>query len=207
MARMELNPFVPLPRLTIVMYLVVGLGNPGQQYARTRHNAGWFVIDELARRHHIDLSRRACDARMGTGLLGNQRLLLAKPLTFMNLSGKSVSALLRYHNIPRENLMVVVDDLNLPLGKLRVRPAGSDGGHNGLKSIAASLGGQNYVRLRFGVGEPPREERDERGTRDYVLKPFFPDEQPLVEEATNRAADCVETFVHEGVAAAMNKFN
>ena len=189
------------------MYLIVGLGNPGAQYARTRHNVGWFVIDELARRHSIDLSRKNCDARVGSGIIADQRVLLAKPQTFMNLSGKSVAPLLRYHNIELSQLLVICDDLNLPLGKLRVRSSGSDGGHNGLKSVAQMMATTEYSRLRFGVGEPPRHERMERGTADFVLKPFMPDEWPDVESTVARAADCVETFVRDGVTAAMNQFN
>jgi PTH1 family peptidyl-tRNA hydrolase len=125
----------------------------------------------------------------------------------MNLSGRSVSALLRYHNTPRERLIVVTDDLNLPVGRLRLRPNGSHGGHNGLKSIAQHIGGNEYARLRFGVGEPPSDERQERGTADFVLRPFLPDEASLVAETIGRAADCVEVFVREGLEVAMNRFN
>lgn len=189
------------------MYLIVGLGNPGAQYARTRHNAGWFVIDELARRHAIDISRKSFDARLGSGLIAEQRVVLAKPQTFMNLSGRAVSAILRYHNITLDHLLVVTDDLNLPLGKLRLRVGGSDGGHNGLKSVAQSVASKDYPRLRFGVSEPPRAEREQHGTADFVLRPFTPDEWPVVERVTGRAADCVETFIREGAEAAMNQFN
>jgi len=189
------------------MYLLVGLGNPGVQYVRTRHNIGWFVLDELARRHGIEFSRKNCDARVGSGIIAEQRVMLAKPQTFMNLSGKSVAPLLRYHNIGISQLLVICDDLNLPLGKLRVRSSGSDGGHNGLKSIAGMIATTNYTRLRLGVGEPERTERAERGTADFVLRPFLPDESPAVESTTARAADCVETFVRDGTTAAMNQFN
>lgn len=189
------------------MYLIVGLGNPGARYARTRHNVGWMVLDELARRHHIDLSRKAHDAHIGGTLWGEQRVMLARPLTFMNLSGRAVSALLRYHNVEPHQLLIICDDLNLPLGRLRLRRGGSDGGHNGLKSISQALSTNEYPRLRFGVGEPPREERVERGTADYVLSVFTPDEARAVEETVNRAADCAEVFVREGVEAAMNRFN
>jgi len=189
------------------MFLLVGLGNPGPEYARTRHNAGWFVLDELARRHNIEFSRKSNDARIGTGLIGDQRVLLAKPLTYMNLSGRAVAGLMRYHNIELERILVITDDLNLPVGKLRLRISGSDGGHNGLKSVAQSLTTKEYARLRFGVGEPPQDERQERGTRDFVLKGFAQAEWPAVEEAVVRAADCCETFVRESVEVAMNRFN
>jgi PTH1 family peptidyl-tRNA hydrolase len=189
------------------MFLIVGLGNPGAQYARTRHNAGWFVIDELARRHTIDLGRRAFEAKMGSGMVADKRVTLVKPQTYMNLSGKSVAGIAHYHQIPVENVLVICDDLNLPLGRLRLRAGGSDGGHNGLKSIHQMLASKDYPRLRFGVGEPPREERQERGTKEFVLAPFSSDEWPVVDKMTFRAADCVELFTREGVAAAMNKYN
>ncbi|HEX8834837.1 MAG TPA: aminoacyl-tRNA hydrolase [Abditibacteriaceae bacterium] len=189
------------------MFLIVGLGNPGAKYARTRHNAGWFVIDELARRHGIDVSRKAHEAHTGTGFIGEHKIMLAKPLTFMNLSGRAVSALMRYNRIEQANIIVVTDDLNLPLGRLRLRKDGSDGGHNGLKSITQFLSSNAYPRLRFGIGEPPREERVERGTADHVLSLFAPDEWPLVDQMTTRSSDCIETFVQRGIEAAMNEFN
>lgn len=189
------------------MFLIVGLGNPGQEYARTRHNAGWFVLDELARRHEIQLTKRNADARVGSGMIGTERVLLLKPQTFMNLSGRAVSGVARYHHIEAPQILVVGDDLNLPLGKLRLRAGGSDGGHNGLKSVAQMLNTTQYPRLRFGVGEPPREERQERGTANYVLKAFGPDEWPLVESETARAADCIELWAREGIQAAMTRFN
>ncbi len=189
------------------MFLIVGLGNPGAQYARTRHNIGWLVLDELARRWTIQLSRTNCEAKVGGGIIGEQRATLAKPQTFMNLSGRSVAALMRYQNVPRERIIVITDDLNLPVGKLRLRPNGSHGGHNGLKSIAQHLGGDQYARLRFGVGEPPQVEREASGTKDFVLRPFLADEMPAIEAAISRATDCIETFVREGVEIAMNRFN
>jgi PTH1 family peptidyl-tRNA hydrolase len=195
----------------ICMFLIVGLGNPGAQYARTRHNIGWLVLDELARRYGITIDRKNCDARIGGGAFmdaaGATKVLLAKPQTFMNLSGKAVQALLRYYNIDRSKLIVVTDDLNLNLGRLRLRASGSDGGHNGLKSINQMLGGNNYARLRFGIGEPARDERQERGTADFVLRPFAPDEWPAIESAIARAADCIEVWAQRGIEAAMNEFN
>lgn len=189
------------------MFLLVGLGNPGAQYARTRHNIGWMVLDELARRWSIELSRSSNEAKVGGGLMGEQRVLLAKPQTYMNLSGRSVGALMRYNNVPPERLLVVTDDLNLPVARLRLRPGGSHGGHNGLKSIAEHLGHSNFARLRFGVGEPPSAERQERGTKDYVLRPFLPDEATDVADGIVRAADCIELWTREGLELAMNRFN
>ena len=189
------------------MQLWTGLGNPGAKYARTRHNAGWMVLDELARRHSLDFSRKAHEAQVATWLLGVDRVLVAKPQTFMNESGRAAGALLRYNRVVLPHLLVICDDLNLPVGKLRLRPSGSDGGQNGLKSIARALGNQNFARLRFGVGEPPSEERETRGTADFVLRPFDESEQNLVEETIARAADCVETWLREGLETAMNRFN
>jgi len=193
------------------MHLIVGLGNPGAQYAQTRHNIGWLVLDELARRHGLEITRKNCEARIGGGAFLQDgaafKVLLAKPQTFMNLSGRSTQALLHFYNVPLDRLLVVTDDLNLTLGKLRLRAGGSDGGHNGLKSIAQSLGGRSYARLRFGVGEPPRVERVERGTADFVLRPFARDEWPDVEQAIARAANCVETWVFRGIESAMNEWN
>jgi len=189
------------------MYLIVGLGNPGAKYARTRHNAGWLVLDEVARRHSLEIARKEHKALTAIGNLGAQKIMLAKPQTWMNLSGEAVSALMRYNRVPMENLLVICDDLALPVGKIRLRAGGSDGGQNGLKSIAQMVSNQGFARLRFGIGEPPREQRLERGTADYVLSAFAPDEKQLVEEALSRAADCVETWAREGVEAAMNAFN
>jgi PTH1 family peptidyl-tRNA hydrolase len=166
-----------------------------------------MVIDELARRHGIDVSRKAHEAHTGTGIIGEQKVLLAKPLTFMNLSGKAVSALARYNRIEPQNLIVICDDLNLPMGRLRLRKEGSDGGQNGLKSVSQMLGTQGYPRLRFGIGEPAREERMQRGTADYVLSPFSADEWTAAEAAIARAADCVETWAGRGIEIAMNEFN
>ena len=189
------------------MFLIVGLGNPGLQYAKTRHNAGWFVVDELARRHSIELAKKNADYKVGLGFLGEQKIALVKPQTFMNLSGRAVASLKHFHRIENSHILVISDDLNLTLGKLRIRAGGSDGGHNGLKSVAQMLGTNEYPRLRFGVGEPPREERVESGTANFVLRPFGKDEWPLVEETSRRAADAIECWIENDLALAMNRFN
>jgi PTH1 family peptidyl-tRNA hydrolase len=194
------------------MHLIVGLGNAGAKYARTRHNIGWLVLDELARRHDIRIERKQCDARVGGGAFtlpdgAMARVLLAKPQTYMNLSGRAVNALMHFYRIDRKKLIVITDDLNLPLGKLRLRASGSNGGHNGLGSIEQSLSSKVYSRLRIGVGAPPEVERRERGTASFVLRPFAAEEMPEVEAAIARAGDCVEAFVRFGVEAAMNEFN
>ncbi len=191
----------------IIMILIAGLGNPGAQYQHTRHNIGWMVLDELARRHQIPIIKSQLEALTGIGLIGEQKVLLAKPLTFMNLSGRAVAALAKYYQIEIEDILIIGDDLNLDLGRLRLRPGGSDGGHNGLKSIAASLKTTDYARLRCGVGKPPTEERQQRGTVDFVLSKFSPDEAGMLQEEIERAADCVEAFCAHGTATAMNRFN
>lgn len=189
------------------MFLIVGLGNPGAQYARTRHNAGWFVIDELARRHAVELAKKNADYKVGTGFIGEQKIALVKPQTFMNLSGRAVASLKNFHRVELERVLIISDDLNLPLGKLRLRAGGSDGGHNGLKSVAQTLGTRDYPRLRFGVGEPPRPEREQSGTAGFVLRPFGNEEWPVVEATAQRAADAIECWIANGFADAMSRFN
>ncbi len=189
------------------MFLIVGLGNPGLQYARTRHNAGWFVIDELARRHEVSLVKKNADYKLGLGFMGEHKIGLVKPQTYMNDSGRAVASLQHFYRLEIAQILVLTDDLNLPVGKLRLRGNGSDGGHNGLKSIAQSLNSRDYARLRIGVGEPPREERERAGTANFVLRPFSSDEWPLVDENTARAADAVAAWIEGGVEYAMSRFN
>lgn len=193
------------------MKLVAGLGNPGRQYAGTRHNIGFEVIDELARRHRVGFEAAPVEAMMGKwrrlgepgGLGGNDLVLLVKPLTFMNLSGRAVGGLMRYFKIGAPDVLIVTDDVSLPLGRLRARGAGSEGGHNGLRSIAAELSTTEYPRLRVGVGRGDTR----RDLADHVLGMFAPEEQPEVQDAVTRAADAVETWVVDGLAKTMNVFN
>jgi len=189
------------------MILIAGLGNPGSRYERTRHNIGWMVLDELARRHQIAITKSQQEALTGSGQIGEQKVLLAKPLTFMNLSGRAVAALKHYYQIELSDILIICDDLNLPLNRLRLRASGSDGGNNGLKSVAASLKTKEYARLRCGVGMPSSEERRQRGTVDFVLSQFTAEEQVDLNEEIARAADCVEAFCMEGLETAMNRFN
>ena len=186
------------------MKLVVGLGNPGEQYRDTRHNVGFDVIDRLAADHELSFEvgpARALQAkwRLATG----DAVLLAKPLTFMNLSGEAAGSLCRYYKVALEDLLVVCDDVNLPLGRLRVRATGSEGGHNGLKSMAQHLGTIDYARLRIGVGRG----EIRRDLADHVLARFAPDERPGIDDAVARAASAVETWVVDGLAKVMNTFN
>jgi PTH1 family peptidyl-tRNA hydrolase len=181
--------------------LIVGLGNPGAKYRGTRHNIGFAVLDELAARWQVSFESAPVDALIAK-VRGADEVLLAKPLTFMNASGEAVGALLRYYKIEIADLIVVVDDVQLPLGKIRARVRGSAGGHNGLKSIVAHVG-DAFSRLRLGVGRgDPR-----RDLADHVLTRFDADEAAEVERVTARAADAASMFVTSGIGAVMNGFN
>ena len=188
------------------MKLVVGLGNPGPRYDGTRHNVGFAAVDVLAERHHIawDAAPRGIEALVGRWRAAD--VVLAKPLTFMNLSGAAVVGLLQFYKIDLADAIVIVDEVQLETGRIRVRPDGSAGGHNGLKSIIGSLGTDRFARLRIGVGLPVNDDR-RRDLADHVLARFDPDERPVVEEAIGRAADAVETFIADGIVSAMNGFN
>ena len=182
--------------------LVAGLGNPGREYARTRHNAGWMVIDELARRHGGSF-RSKFDGQLAEVRLGELRLALLKPETYMNVSGKSISAARRFFKVEPDALLIVHDDVDLEPARLQARDGGGLAGHNGLRSIAGALGTQDFLRLRVGVGRPGRGDR--RPVADYVLSPFDPDED--VDALISRAADAVETIATDGIEAAQQRFN
>jgi PTH1 family peptidyl-tRNA hydrolase len=184
--------------------LIVGLGNPGPEYSETRHNVGFKVVEELAHRHHVKFRRSSRWKAMTAKIpdLGDG-VLLAEPMTFMNLSGWAVRSLIAFHKIALPELLVVVDDADLPLGRLRIRTKGSAGGHNGLKSIIQELGTNEFPRLRIGVGRQSWKD----GLRDHVLGHFAPDERSETEQAIGNAADAVDLFATEGILKAMNKFN
>ncbi len=185
------------------MKLVVGLGNPGRRYRGTRHNVGREVIARLAERAGIYVNEDEGFAEVGRGMLGRQRVLLARPYTYVNVSGEAVRDLRRRHRLRPEDILVVVDDLNLPLGRLRLRAGGSAGGHNGLRSIIEALGTTEFPRLRVGIGRPPAGV----DPADFVLTRFSPEEERMVGEALERATDAVEATITEGLPAAMNRFN
>ena len=184
------------------MYLVIGLGNPGSKYARTRHNAGFMVLDELARRRdaRFRAKRKSEIAPMD---LDGQNLVLAKPLTFMNLSGEAVKKLRRHFKLAPERIVVVHDDIDLAAGLIRVRGGGSAGGHLGVQSIMENLGTDKFPRVKVGVGRPPTG----ADAADYVLRKVEAEEMEKLEEAVLRAADAVEAVILEGTTAAMNRFN
>ena len=185
------------------MYLIVGLGNIGSQYAHTRHNIGFEAADELARRHQARFRVGKFKGEETTIHLDGRRVLLLKPHTLMNLSGDAVVAATRFYKIPPNHLLVICDDVHLPPGKLRLRAKGSDGGHNGLWSIIHRLGTPDFARIRIGVGEtPPFMPRE-----DYVLSRFAPAERPIMHEAAENAASAAETWVRDGIEPAMNRWN
>ena len=189
------------------MKLIVGLGNPGERYRATRHNVGFGVLDELAKRHGLnptlDGAKTPADADVLRWRRADVPVLLAKPYTFMNLSGPAVRTLCQFYKIELADLLIVCDDVNLPLGRLRVRAAGSEGGHNGLRSIADALGTIDYARLRVGVGRGDMR----RDLADHVTAEFEADERPGITAAIARAADAVETWIPDGLAKVMNVFN
>lgn len=186
-------------------FLIVGLGNPGLDYAQTRHNAGFMLVDRLAARWKATWSgQRRFQAQLARQEGGDRRLMLCKPETFMNASGETVGPLAAYFKIPLERILVAVDDADLPLGELRLRPGGSSGGHHGLESIEQHLGSRDYARLRIGIGRDPSGARQIAG---YVLSSFKKAELELVEKVLQTAAEQVECWLASGVGPAMNKFN
>lgn len=183
--------------------MIVGLGNPGQEYSGTRHNAGFIVVDELARQWEIDDWRSRQDALVAEYRGSGETVLLVKPQTFMNLSGTAVGALARWHKIPAEDITVIYDDMDLPAGRLRLRMKGGSGGHKGIESILVHLGQENFSRIRVGIGRPPAGWE----VVNYVLSRFTTEEAPFMETAVKRAAQAAETIVDKGIAKAMNLFN
>lgn len=185
------------------MFLIVGLGNPGRRYDGTRHNIGFDVVDDLARRHRAEweAAPRGIDALVARWRLADT--VVVKPLTFMNLSGQAIVGLLQFYKIDPAGLLVVVDDVNLELGRLRIRSRGSAGGHNGLKSVIAALGSEEFARLRIGVGRGD----GRRDLADHVLAKFEAEERPIVAETVSRTTDAVELFVAEGIGPVMNRYN
>lgn len=187
-----------------VTWLVVGLGNMGDQYERTRHNVGFDVIDLIAEEQNIPVQRLKFKALTNTATLGGEKVLLMKPTTFMNLSGEAVEQAAAFYKVPPKRVIVISDEVALAPGKLRVRPSGSAGGHNGLKNIIAHLHSDRFPRVRVGVGQKPHPDYD---MADWVLGRPQGDDRKGVDEAERRAVKAVETIIKEGVPSAMNKFN
>ena len=191
-------------RKTSVSWLVVGLGNPGGQYDNTRHNAGFAVADELARRGGFGLQRVKFKALTAAAVVGGQGALVMKPTTYMNLSGEAVGEAARFYKLSPDRVLVISDDVDLPLGKLRLRKSGSAGGHNGLKSVIQHLGSDQFPRLKVGVGGKPHPDYD---LADWVLGKLQGEDKKVMDEAVKRAADAVECLLKDGLEKSMNQFN
>jgi peptidyl-tRNA hydrolase, PTH1 family len=191
------------------MKLIVGLGNPSKTYARNRHNVGFQCLNYFARLHSIRFDHRQCQARVGIGEVRGKKLVLARPGTFVNLSGQSVSCLVHKHNIPLSDLLVIYDDLDLPLGKIRLRHGGSSGGHKGMNSIISALGSEDFPRIRVGIGRPQAEEQSlsEDAIVNYVLSDFSPQEEATIKPVIAKVAEAIDCFLTQGIEAAMSKFN
>ncbi len=185
-------------------WLIVGLGNPGDKYENTRHNVGFRALDELANQAKIPVQKLKHKALTNTCTVGGTRVLLMKPVTFMNLSGEAVGEAARFYKIPPERVLVISDDTSLPVGKLRIRKNGSAGGHNGLKSIIQHLGTDQFPRVKIGVGEKPHPDYD---LADWVLGKFQGEDKKLIDEMVQKAAKAAEYYIQEGPDKAMSKYN
>jgi PTH1 family peptidyl-tRNA hydrolase len=183
--------------------VIVGLGNPGREYRAHRHNVGYMVVDRLALAHGLAFSRVQHEALIASGRIEERDVILAKPQTFMNASGRAVSRIVRYYKISLECLLIVYDDLDLPLGTLRFRDAGGAGGHKGVDSVVHELASQSFPRLRLGIGRPP----GQMDPADYVLQPFRDDEKPLLDQVSGGAMAGIHTFLTEGIVLAMSRHN
>jgi PTH1 family peptidyl-tRNA hydrolase len=183
--------------------LVVGLGNPGELYYATRHNIGYVVIDYLAQHYHIALRTRDLSALLGHGAISGNDILLAKPETFMNLSGDAVQAIACLYQLSTEDIIVIHDDIDLEFGRIKIKATGGSGGHRGVTSICAALLKETFIRIRIGIGRPP----PEQGATEFVLQPFTDEEQQQIAAIVINAAQCLEIILSQGLAAAMNTFH
>ncbi len=184
-------------------WLIVGLGNPGRRYARHRHNIGFRCLDRLAARHGLTFDRVQNRALLATGRIADRAVVLAKPQTFMNESGRAVAPLVRAYHVPLERLLVVYDDLDLPPGTIRLRPEGGSGGHRGMRSIIEALGSQDFPRLRVGIGRPP----GRMAPADYVLQDLSPEEEERFDRVCERVAEAIHCWLTEGIVLAMSRYN
>jgi len=184
-------------------YLIAGLGNPGREYADNRHNVGFHCVDRLAGKHTLMFDKQQKHARLARGSIAGYPVLLAKPQTFMNKSGRAVGPLARFYKIPLDQMLIVYDDLDLPLGTIRLRPQGGTGGHKGMRSIVRQLGTRDFPRLRIGIGRPP----GRMEPADYVLQDFSDQELLVLEETLDRAVEAIETWLQEGIEVTMTQYN
>ncbi|MDX8363137.1 aminoacyl-tRNA hydrolase [Cytobacillus sp. IB215316] len=185
------------------MKLIVGLGNPGREYALTKHNVGFMVIDQLSTRFNIDIDKSKFSGLYGTGMYNGEKVILCKPLTYMNLSGECIGPLMDYFDIPIEDLLIIYDDLDLPTGKIRLRTKGSAGGHNGIKSTVNHLGTQEFKRVRIGIGRPT----NGMAIPNYVLTKFVDDEIEKINDAIKVSTDVCEDWISSPFLQVMNKYN
>ncbi len=185
------------------IYLIAGLGNPGDAYSSTRHNAGFMVIDHIASSCSLEMSRTKFNAKYGTGVIAGKKVILVKPMAFMNRSGYPVFSLAKYFKIETKHILIVHDDMDIDVGKLKIKKKGGDGGHKGLRSLIGSFGSKEFCRLRFGIGHA-KSHHDAAG---YVLGKFSPQEKPIVEKAVAGSEKVILSILSDGVDAAMNSFN
>lgn len=185
------------------MYLIVGLGNPEPEYSRTRHNMGFDVINKLAQKYEIELSRSNYKGIYGTGIIEGQKVILIKPQTFMNASGESVREYAKFYKIPLEDILVVYDDMDTEIGSIRIRQKGGAGSHNGMKSMVQELGGEGFPRIRIGIGRP----KEEYDRIDYVIGQISDEEYMKLQEGQEKAVEAIVYYIKHGIDNAMNKFN
>ena len=185
------------------MYLIVGLGNPEPEYSRTRHNMGFDVINELSKKYNINVEKRGFQALYGTGMIENQKVILCKPQTYMNLSGDAVIEIMKFYKIPVEDILVIYDDIDTKIGKIKIRKKGSSGGHNGIKSIINKLGTENFARIRIGTGKPENSEE----LIEYVIKKVSLEEYKELQEGIENGVESISVILKDGIDIAMNKFN
>lgn len=188
------------------MKLIVGLGNPGVAYSRNRHNIGFACLRHFARNYNIRLDKKQSQARTGSGNIDGETVFLARPQTFMNLSGKSVSRLVNRFKVDFDDLIVIHDDLDLPLGRIRIRQGGGSGGHKGIESIIGELGSRSFIRVRIGISRPSKNASEDE-IIDYVLSDFTPEEERVIKKAIARVSDAIICLIAEGLEAAMNRYN
>ena len=203
MGILSLLPFFQQNRGDKNMTVIAGLGNPGKEYDKTKHNVGFWVIDQLAKEYNIDVTKFKHKALIGDGVIAGKKVLLVKPQTYMNLSGESIREILKFYKIPIEQFYVIYDDTSLPLSSVRIREKGSAGGHNGIKNIIAHLNTDAFIRIKVGIGEKP----NGWDLADYVLAKFSKDDEPLILSGVEKASHAIEILLTKGIVEAMNQTN
>ena len=185
------------------MYLIVGLGNPEEEYEQTRHNMGFHVINKLAKQYQIEITKKKFKGLYGIGEIEKQKVILLKPQTYMNLSGESIQEVVNYYHISVENILVIYDDMDIDIGKVKIRKKGGAGSHNGMKSVVEDLKSENFPRIRVGIGTP----KDKSDSIYYVIGPIPKEEQEILDKATTKAKDAIIEILKSGIDVAMNQFN